>query len=155
LFLTVSVSSRPVTGVQYLRAKLDDEVDLVPEEQITGGRPRDEVREENRALIRDSEFDAERVALDYLGIEYTYTGTGVRVLQVAADAPVAEVLTPGDVITAIDGTPTPSDIELRAIVTAAEPGDVLTLTVEPADGGEPRDVPVPTVESEGRTILGI
>jgi Lon-like protease len=155
LFLTVSVSRDLVNGVQYLRAELDDEIDLVPEEQITGGRSRDEVREENAALIRDSKFDAERVALDYLGIEYTYTGTGVTILDVAADAPAGDLLHPGDVVTAIDGTPTPTDVDLRDIVQAAEPGDVLSLTVEPAGGGDVVAVDVPTVESEGRTILGV
>jgi Lon-like protease len=155
LFLTVSVSRERVNGVQYLRAEIDDEVDLVPEEQITGGRSRDEVREENAALIRDSKFDAERVALDYLGIEYTYTGTGVTILDVASDAPAADVLHPGDVVTAIDGTATPTDVELREIVQAAAPGDVLTLTVEPATGGGAVALEVETVESEDRTILGV
>jgi Lon-like protease len=155
LFLTVSVSRRNVNGVQYLRAEVDDEVDLVPEEQITGGRSQDEVREENAALIRDSKFDAERVALDYLGIDYSYTGTGVTILDVATDVPAAAVLDPGDVVTAIDGTPTPTDVDLRDVVQAAEPGAVLSLTVDPADGGAAVTVDVETVEAEGRTILGV
>jgi S1-C subfamily serine protease len=93
---------------------------------------------------------------------------GVLIQQVAEESPAAEAgLSAGDLITEVDGEAVATFEELREIITNAEPGDELTLTVrslgmrmfrgddQPADQ-EPRTVTVTLGENEeGNAYLGI
>src|SRR5436305_1915095 len=70
LFLTVSITGK-VNLFGWLQAKLDDDIDLVPEEQYTGGKSRDQLRQEGAVEIADSKQAAEYVAATRLGIPVT------------------------------------------------------------------------------------
>ena len=60
---------------------------------------------------------------------------GVIVTQVKAGGAAAKAgLRPGDVITQINGQPTPTLAALQTALAALHPGDVATLTIVHADG---------------------
>ncbi len=139
LYLTVSISSDRLRRIQWLRAKLDDTVDIVPEERFTGGQSRREIREQGRLQIDDSKLKAEVVALAYLGREFGFKGTGVTIVDLDPEAPSATVLALGDTIVAIDGQPVAIDSDIGPILAGRQPGDVVDITFERfiADADEP------------------
>ncbi len=165
LYLTVSISSRRLRRIEWLRAKLDDTVDIVPEERYTGGQTRREIREQGRLQIDDSKLKAEVVALAYLGREFGFKGTGVTIVDIDPEAPSADVLALGDTIVAIDGEPVTIDSDIGPILAGRQPGDEVEITferlVEGAAEPETRTEPVALrsiVDEEtgvSRAIIGI
>ena len=86
-------------------------------------------------------------------------GQGVIVTDVIEDSPAADAgLKQGDIITAIDGQPLDSPQALTDAIAGREPGDRVTLSVYPADGGEERQIEVRLGEhpdEDGRAYLGV
>ena len=70
----------------------------------------------------------------------TVTGTGARVAAVRPGSPAAGVLRPGDVILAVDSRPVSQSVLLAEMVRTAEPGTLLSLSVE--RGGQVEVIPV-------------
>jgi S1-C subfamily serine protease len=71
----------------------------------------------------------------YLGVEISDTGNGVYVSQVTAGGPAAQAgLVVGDVITAVDSTPTPTSDDLGALLASKQPGQMVTVKVTHQDG---------------------
>jgi len=71
----------------------------------------------------------------YLGIRIGDTGNGVYVGTVTAGGPAAKAgLKVGDVITAIDGKPTPGSDQLGTIIASHKPGQTVTLKVTHQNG---------------------
>jgi PDZ domain-containing protein len=130
LYLTVSISSQRLRRIEWLRAKLDDTVDLVDEELITRGRSRGEVREQARLQIDDSKLTAEVVALAYVGRDVGFRGTGVTIVEIGTEAPSSAVLAAGDTIVAIDGSPVMIDSDIGPILADRRQGDSVEVTFE-------------------------
>lgn len=128
-FLTVSI--REATALEAALGWLDPDTDLIPREEVLGDRDPEENRQLNVEAMRDSKQVAVAVALDALGYEVTISGTGAMIVEVVPDTPAAEVLEPGDTVVAVDGRPVELASELVEAIGAADPGDELTLTVEP------------------------
>jgi putative serine protease PepD len=71
----------------------------------------------------------------YLGIRVGDTGSGAYVGTVTAGGPAAKAgLKVGDVITAIDGKPTPTSDDLGTVLAAFKPGRTVTLKVTHQSG---------------------
>jgi S1-C subfamily serine protease len=71
----------------------------------------------------------------YLGVEISDTGNGVYVSQVTAGGPAAKAgLVVGDVITAVDGTATPTSDDLGALLASKQPGQMVSVKVTHQDG---------------------
>jgi PDZ domain-containing protein len=104
------------------------------------------------AEMTGPQTDAKVAALTELGIDVPATTT-TRVDSVAADAPAAAVLRPGDVITSLDGTAIADFPALQSGIRAL-PGDA-TVTIGLTRGGEARTVTTRTVRANGTTLLGI
>jgi len=167
-FVTVSLTER-VNTFEYIRAKLDDSIDLVHEDIINRGRTSEEKREQDRFNMAESKNVATLVALDHLGYEITTVGLGVQVVELTPCMPAEDVLEPGDVIIGFDGDAVefPADlttplqefdvgdrVEIR--VTRAEDGDVETVDLDlgsSADSCLTDDVRTP--KDEARAMVGI
>jgi putative serine protease PepD len=66
----------------------------------------------------------------YLGVQIGDTGNGVYVGSVSAGGPAAKAgIVVGDVITAINGTPTPTSDDLGTALAAFKPGQTIKLTL--------------------------
>jgi PDZ domain-containing protein len=141
-----------------VQAKLDDDITLIHEEQYTGGKTRDEVRQQGQTDIADSKIIAELVAFQRLHLPYHETGRGAVIQQVNEKYPVKDVLQPGDVITAIDGRTIEIAENIGDEVRGRQPGDVIQVTFE--RDGRTSTAPIAlaqTTNPDGttRTVLGV
>jgi PDZ domain-containing protein len=152
LFLTVSVSTSRPNLFRLVSAWLDDSTEVVAEDEVLGGRTREEDAKLNRLEMANSQMTAKRVALERLGFPVTVTGTGVGVVAVLPDSPADGELRVGDVITAVDGEPVTLNEELGPMIRTRAPGDPVTLSVE-RDGRE-RSVTLTTRAAPDGSCVG-
>lgn len=136
-----------IDGWRYLQARLDSDIDLFDEEEISGGLPPSDVTTIAEADMLVSQASAKKVALEKLGYEVPFADDGVAVIAVFEDRPADGVLEVDDVILEANGTPTltPSDLiaEVQS-VTAGEDVDLVVLR-----GGQEQAITVGTGASEG------
>jgi PDZ domain-containing protein len=95
---------------------------------------------------------AAAVALRQLGMHVVARPDGVTVAVIILGSHAAGALQPADVITSINGTPTPTIAKLRQVLAKAKVGEVVTLGVE--RGPKKLDLRVKTVGENGRAIVG-
>lgn len=156
-YTTVSVG--PTTLLEALVGWLDDDVDVLPEERVRGGRSEDENRRYNAQLMDTSKLSAVAVALDHLGEEVEIRTSGTVVRQIAEGSPAAGTLELDDVIVAVDGEAVDVPDEIGQLLQVGGPGAEHTVVVErPAGSVEQTEVSVTTVASDddpGRAIIGI
>lgn len=126
--LTVTVQE--VNPFELAHGWFSPAVDLYRREVI---RPpdvtREEHRERNRQMMRDSRDIAITVALRHLGYDVGQTGEGMLVVEVAEGSPAAGVLQPGDVITAVDGEPVTGWAEGVEAIRSKQPGQAAEFTI--------------------------
>jgi PDZ domain-containing protein len=155
LLTTVRVRQRPNLW-EYLWLQFDDDATLRPEEEILGNRTPEENREFNLAMMTNSKQVAIAVALEELGYE-AISSDGVVAHLLVEGTPAADSLEAGDTIVAIDGEPTLTSARLVEVLATREPGDSITLSIEPF-GGEPEQVTLELAENPdrpGAAFLGI
>src|SRR6185369_8409600 len=112
---------------------LDSDRAVVPRELIQPpGASQEEIQQENTQEMLDSQTEATVAALTQLGIKPT--GTAVVVYAVPSGSPASGKLESGDVITAVDGTAVHSQVELRAQINKARPGEDLKITYRRGTG---------------------
>lgn len=107
---------------------------------------------ESAAEMTGSQESAKVAALTELGIDVPSTTTR-RIASVYSDVPAADVLLPGDEITAVDGVDVPDFAALQAAVRALPDDAEVRLGL--LRDGEPRTVTTRTVSSGGTTAIGI
>ena len=145
-FTTVSVRGR-VNLWDLARGWLDPAIDIVPEERILGDRDADENRQVSLQLMSDSKTTAIRVALERLGYDVARE-TGVIITSFQPGFPAEKVLELGDVVIEADGIPVANNSDLGAVLAEKSPGDQVSLTVVPLEGGPERVELVDLVERE-------
>ncbi len=160
LFLTVSLrgASRQVGYVEAGVGWLRGDYDVAPRTAIIGEQTGAENREQSLQMMASSQEVAAKVALEHLGYDVPTEGTGALVLSVASDAPVADVLDPGDVIVGVDGATIDLDSQLREELADEAPGDEVDLAVLRAGEGDPVDVSTELVadpDDPDRALLGV
>jgi PDZ domain-containing protein len=128
--LMATVSLRPVRLPDAVVGWLDSDTDVVPEEQILGSTPRNQYSRQNRALMDDSKQAASVVALRHLGYPVPESGTGALVVAVERGSPADGRVSPDDVITGVDGRPTPLATQAVEAIRAHKPGDTVRLEVK-------------------------
>jgi PDZ domain-containing secreted protein/Zn-dependent protease len=106
----------------------------------------DQMFEESRVL-------AAAAAARSRGIAVTLTGAGVQVVGITAGSPARGSLKPGDLITAIDGTPVPTEFDLQDAVRSKPAGTRFGLTVE--RNGKHLAVTTRSGEGSEGPVLGI
>jgi PDZ domain-containing protein len=126
LFTTVSLRG-DVNVYEALQGWLDDEIEVVPEERITGGQPKDQVRQINIEAMDTSKLTATKVALERLGYRVDLDGKGAVVTQVLEGSPADGRLQVGDVILAVDGEAVGLNDQAVAMVRAHKAGDTINL----------------------------
>ena len=152
-FVTVSVAEG-INAWEWVESKIDDSIDLIHEDQITGGRSAEEKRQVDRLRMQQSKDVATIVALDYLGYEITTVGLGVEVAALTPCMPAEQVLEVGDLILGADGEDVEFGEDLIGVLADLEPGDSVSLTVERVSSGEIEVVEVELGSSADECLPG-
>lgn len=165
LFATVSV--REVTFWGWLQGKLDDDIKLLPREQVYGERDPDETKDLNFRLMDTSKIVATALALERQGALPSATGAFVRELEAGGVAQAAG-LPQGIVVVAVDGTFVESVDQLETLIDDRR-GASVTVAFEDF-GGNPGAVsmdipssgdigvtfdPMPGPASSGALVAGL
>ncbi|GAA0406343.1 hypothetical protein Acor_77150 [Acrocarpospora corrugata] len=135
-----------------LRGWFDSTIAVVPEETIF---PREqsvkEVEEQNTAEMAGSQDTATAAALNQLKVSIEDV---VKVSSVDKGTPADGKLLPGDMIVAVDGTPTADPDSVVTAVQKHKPGDKIVFTV---DGRSAKtDVPVVAAAAkDGKAVVGV
>lgn len=155
--LLTTVSFGKATLLEAIAGWLDPTVDVVRESVVAPDVDEDELREINLGMMQDSKQAAIAVAFEALGFD-AITGHGAEVLEVIPGTPAESLLDVGEAIVAVDGVDTLVHIDAVQALATKQPGDTVTLTVEPAGGGTPREVEATLGENPerpGRPFLGV
>jgi PDZ domain-containing protein len=129
LYMTTVSVDTSVSFVELVIAGMDSAQEVIMKEDLTRGRPLDEVRLEQEAEMDESQESARQVALTELGLDQP-SGEGARVVTTITGAPADGVLRPGDVIVAIDGQPTNTTCEVGRQIDTHETGEEVEVTVD-------------------------
>jgi PDZ domain-containing protein len=158
LFVTVNVEGR-LTFLGRLIAERDGNVDVVPEELITGGKSRTDYRAETVQEMVDSQMKAAVVALHTLCFPVKEQGTGARISLVTEGSPSSGRLRQGDVVVGVNGRPVAVADDLIAAIRAARPGDNATVEIEPPEVGASRRTETIQLgrhpDDQNRAFLGV
>jgi PDZ domain-containing protein len=156
LFLTVSVSDQRPNAYVVLSGWLDDDVDVLPEEDVFGDNSRKEERQLNQVAMTESQIVATKVSLEKLGYTVPVASYGVRAIE--PGSPAADELEVGDVITAVDGVPVSMVPDLGEVVRTRAPGDPVTLALTRDDESMTVTVATratPDGPNEGQAQIGV
>ncbi|MHB8439693.1 MAG: YlbL family protein [Acidimicrobiales bacterium] len=127
--LLTDVGVNTMRAIQFIPAWFNPDVQIVAQGQLTGDLPVSEFDAEGTVDMSESQLTAGAVALRQLGYGVPETDVGVTVYVIAPNSAAwRSSLQIGDVITAIDGQPTPNPPALEQIVESHKPGDRITLT---------------------------
>jgi PDZ domain-containing protein len=153
LFTTVSLTGN-VNVYEALRGWLDDDIEVVPEESITGGEPRDKVRQINIQAMDDSKLTATKVALERLGYRVGLDGKGAQVIQVQEGSPAEGHFEVGDVIVAVDGEAVSLHGQAVDKVKRHRPGDTINLRFRRGDAEQDVSL-VAAATQDGMARIGV
>lgn len=153
LFTTVSLAG-DVNVFRALAGWIDDEVEVIPEKQITGGAPRQEVRQQNIQAMVDSKLTATKVALERLGYRVSVNGDGALVTDVKVGDPADGKLQVGDVIKTIDGEAVTLHDQVVSKVRQHKPGDVIKIGFN-RGGADKTEELTSIADPEGRARVGV
>lgn len=156
-FLLTTVSVAPLNGWQWLASVFDSHDELVRKEQMDGDHDPEEIRRINEAMMESSKLVATVVALRELGYEVTVTGDGAEIVSVTQGVPAAGVLSTGDLLVGVEGTPVKTARDATTALADRRPGDQVGLEVEGPDGSR-RTVSVemvPREEDPTKAMVGI
>lgn len=153
-FTTVRVVGLPgarVNVYDVTRGALAGDQDVVPRDEVVPrGATEEEVEEVNTEQMVGSQEVAAAVALRALGRQVPGR---IEIASVADGSPAAGALQPGDELVSVEGRPATNANAVRAALQTREPGQEVTVVV---DRDETRTtVQVPTVERDGKTVLGV
>jgi PDZ domain-containing protein len=126
----VDVIVRKATWFERLFPGIHNGADLYPASAIDPPGVTDQVR--RKLDLQDMQLSqqvAAAVALRAAGRKVMMRPIGVRATYVGQGLPAFGKLEPGDVVVAVDGTPTPTLSDLRARMATHSPGDVVAFTV--------------------------
>ena len=159
-FLFVTVSLRTVGPIDYVFDRMNSNIQLVNQSALVGPSRPSQLNQVDAVQMQTSTQTAVIVALQQLGYTVVVHDIGAEVDVVSAKSPADGHLVPGDVITAVDGTPTTTSDALVAIIRAHKPGDDLSFTVQPPSGPVRTDsitlgATPPGVSATPRAFLGV
>jgi len=128
-FMMTTVRMGVANLAWYLYARLSDQAELMPKEQVVskGEDNEDFVRRELTAMDNSQKI-AEAVAFRMAGYDVAVKKEGVWVLGTIEGLPAKGVLQVGDVITAVDGVPTVEAKELQQLLAKRKAGETVKVT---------------------------
>jgi PDZ domain-containing protein len=134
--MMVDVLEGPATPWEFALAKLgllhslDDSTVLYPKQAILGGSPASQLGCQQTQQMQGAQSAASVVALRALGYKVAETDLGAQVVEVVPGTPAAVAgVECNDVITKVDGHPTPTSNDLAAAIGALKPGSPVSITV--------------------------
>jgi Lon-like protease len=152
--VTVSYTGGPNTDFNIfsaLRAWLTPEDAVVPASEIyPPGQTQQQVVQQDTQQMVGSQQDATAAALCYLNINVKVLGT---VVSTAKGTPAYGVLHPGDVITAVGGTPADCHRSVVTMIRNRKPGAQVSLTVD--SKGVTRTIRLVTKDVSGQPVVGV
>jgi PDZ domain-containing protein len=128
VFFLTTVSMRDGKWIDYIYARLSDEIELVPENQILAQNESEkeyERRQQENMLA--SQNQAIIAAFRFAGRPVSVQSEGVEVFQLVKTRPGG--LKEGDLIQQVDGRPVRSPDELIQYLSGKKPGDVVRVSV--------------------------
>ena len=129
--LLTDVYVSQVTALAYLYDKLRSDVQVLPATTVLGpATPPSELVVQGYLEMAQSQAAAKAAALTRLGYDVGEHAAGTLVFAVVAGSPAARVLHVGQVVTAVDGTPTPDVCAFSRALARRAAGDRVTLSVE-------------------------
>jgi len=145
----VDVFVGPATVDQYVENKLGllnvfhDGMQLVPKDEVLGSTPASQLNCQDAQQMTGSTEAASVVALRRLGYQVKEDDLGVVFGATVPGSPAARAgLQTTDMITAIDGRPTPTTDALVAALHARPPGSPVTIEVQRPSGADCKLGPV-------------
>lgn len=127
--LLTDVEIGRVTALDYLFYKLQSNVTLEQVDSVTGGTAPSQLTAQGNLEMSQAEVDAKVSALRRLGYKVTATPSGAVIAGTYPGTPAYPVLNVGDVVTAVDGTPTLTADALISTLRQYHSGQTIVLTV--------------------------
>jgi PDZ domain-containing protein len=129
--LLTDVALGPVTALSYLRDWLSSDSQLVPSDEIVSNAyPASELNSQEYLEMVQSKEAAKTAALRRLGYSVPEHNAGVVIEAVGSNTPALGVLKVGQVITAVDGVPTPTACAFAGQLSNDRPGQSVRLSVD-------------------------
>jgi PDZ domain-containing protein len=153
LYLTVRVTPSDPNLYRYLFAHLDSDVSIIGRSDFQGCASDEENLRISNLEMRDSQDTAKTVALQRLGYTVPAEKSQTTIVDVMCNGPSAGKLQLGDDITAVDGHPVATASDVKPLIVAHEPGDVVRVTVD--RDGVTRQVSVKAGARDHQAFLGI
>jgi PDZ domain-containing protein len=136
----------------WLQAKLDPNIDLVKQVDITGGNTQQVADEQDVCDMSQSQSSAQVAALTTLGYHISIL-PGVQVANLPAGLPAVTVLHPCDQIVSADGRKITQPNDLSTVVKSHRVGTSVVLGIVRA--GHALTVRVPVVAPQQTHIIGV
>ncbi len=140
--LLTDVEEARVTALNYLFFKLQSNTALYPVQSVTGGTAPAELDAQGDLEMSQAETAAKVASLRHLGYAVPATPSGAVIAGTFVGTPAYGVLNVGDVVTAVDGTPTLSAQALTSTLAPYRSGQTVVFTVERNGTGAPVKVPI-------------
>lgn len=141
--LLTDVQLVPLRAIDYLFYRLNGDNQIVPKTSLIGTLTPAQYNTQGVIDMATARQAATVAAFRALGYGTTARPVGVAVYAPASpDAPASRALAVGDVITSIDGHPTPSTAALEVTLSTLVPGASAKLTVHAFGSGKQRRVRV-------------
>jgi PDZ domain-containing protein len=150
--LLTDVYETQLNVLTYLQEKYFSSVAQVysADELIGPSTPENQYIDQGYLQMSQAQSDATAAALTYLGYTVRAKNAGVLIYGIPPGGPASKVLQVSQVLTAVNGTPTPTPCALVDALHGLRPGTRATLSVEASSiNGAGAFVPGPTVQ---RTI---
>jgi PDZ domain-containing protein len=129
--LLTDVYVQQVSLLDYLPDELNSDAQVLSAQTLLGPyTPPSQLTEQGYIEMQQSQAAARAAALTRLGYAVPHTNAGAMLFAVAAGSPASNVLKVGQVITAVNGSPTPTACALVTALYPDSPGTVVHLSVE-------------------------
>jgi PDZ domain-containing protein len=152
--VTVSFQGGPSNSFNVftaLQAWLTPHDAVVPEAELfPPGQTQQQVTKQDTQQMASSQETATAAALCQLGVKFTTIDT---VAMVENGMPAHGVLRPGDVITAVDGTPVTCKADTGTLIRSHPPKTPITLTIDRRGASMP--VRLKTAALAGHSVVGV
>jgi PDZ domain-containing protein len=126
----VDVFERRASELESLFPWIHDGATVVPAELLVPPGVSDQAAHAaDLRAMKVSQQIAAAVALRHLGYNVVARPSGVVVSEIETTSHAVDILRPEDVITAVDGTATPTIASLRRTLNGVEPGQTVTLQI--------------------------
>lgn len=155
--VTVSLDTR-VTRLDKFLAEHDSDSVILPAKDVLGTQTPQQNDELNALLMKQSKDEAVLVALQKLGYDVHPTPSGAVIEETVPGAPADGVIQVAETIVAIDAAPVVSAEDLHQKLTAYNPGDKVTITLEAASDRAQRTVELTLGDNPntpGRAFIGV